>query len=655
MSLIQLRNITKTYSTGKVFFQALRGVSLDIEQGEFVAIVGPSGSGKSTLLHLLSFLDVADGGQYVLMGEDISRLPDNDLAVLRNRLAGFVFQQFHLLSRLTSVENVELPLLYGGRKHLRSEARTRLGAVGLAARERNRPNELSGGEQQRVAIARALVNDPHIIFADEPTGNLDSKSEEEILRILEQLNAKGKTVVVVTHEPEVAVRAGRIITMRDGLIVSDERKKHDRYEVTKESLPSLRKVLSGGGSLVNRANMMDHALQALKTMVVHKVRSFLSVLGILIGVAAVITMIGLGEGAKASMAEQLSSLGSNLLTVSPGSRHIGGVMLEAGAVTRFTLKDAEKMADVMHVKNTSSLVRGRVQLVANGKNWNSQTYGVGVDYAAMHAVTPSFGAFFSEESVKARERVAVIGPTVAKELFGDKDPVGSIVKINRIGFSVIGVLPARGMAGPQDQDDMVLVPITTAMFRLFGKEYVDSIEVQVKDDKSIAAVQEDLGALIRKAHRLKEDDAHSFQIRDMSEIRKTLENMTKTMSTLLGFIAAISLLVGGIGIMNIMLVSVAERTREVGLRKAIGAKTNDILWQFLIESIVLTLVGGCGGILLGVAVSWILAVASGWAVKVSVISMVAAFSVSLLIGVIFGVWPAKQAAELDPITALRHE
>lgn len=655
MPLIRLKDITKTYSTGKVAFQALRGVNLDIEQGEFVAIVGPSGSGKSTLLHLLSFLDVADGGQYLLMGEDISRLPDNELAVLRNRLAGFVFQQFHLLSRLTALENVELPLLYGGRKHLRSEAHTRLGDVGLAVRERNRPNELSGGEQQRVAIARSLVNDPHIIFADEPTGNLDSKSEEEILRILEGLNARGKTVVVVTHEPEVAARASRVITMRDGLILSDERTKHNPEEIKEADLPQLREILSGTGVLLNRANMVDHGVQALKAMAVHKMRSFLSILGILIGVAAVITMIGLGEGAKASMAERLSSLGSNLLTVSPGSRQMGGVSLEAGAVTRFTMKDAEKMALIPHVKGTSSLVRGRVQLVGSGKNWNSLVYGVGVDYAELHAITPAHGIFFTEESVKSRERVAVIGPTVARELFGAEDPVGAIIKINRIGFKVIGVLSTRGMAGPQDQDDMVMVPVTTAMFRLLGKEYVDAIEVQVDDEKAIKAVQEELGTLIRRAQHLKEDDESSFQIRDMSEIRKTLENMTKTMGTLLGFIAAISLLVGGIGIMNIMLVSVAERTREVGLRKALGAKTNDILWQFLIEAVVLTLVGGCCGILLGVSLAWLLAVASGWAVKVSIISMVAAFSVSLLIGVLFGVWPAKQAAKLDPITALRHE
>ncbi len=655
MPLIRLKDITKTYSTGKISFQALRGVSLDIEQGEFVAIVGPSGSGKSTLLHLLSFLDVADGGQYLLMGEDISRLPDNDLAVLRNRLAGFVFQQFHLLSRLTAVENVELPLLYGGKKHLRAEARTRLGDVGLAARERNRPNELSGGEQQRVAIARALVNDPHIIFADEPTGNLDSKSEEEILRILEALNAKGKTVVVVTHEPEVAARAGRVITMRDGRILSDEKRVRPCDAPKKENLPPLKEILSGGGALVNRADLIDHAFQALKTMTVHKVRSFLSVLGILIGVGAVITMIGLGEGAKASMADRLSSLGSNLLTISSGSHRIGGVMLEAGSTTRFTIKDAQRMSELPHVKASSSLVRGRVQLVANGKNWNSQVYGVGADYALLHAIVPAFGSLFPDESVKLRERVAVIGPTVARELFGDKDPIGSVVKINRVGFQVIGVLPARGMAGPQDQDDMVLMPVTTAMYRLFGKEYVDSIEVQVDDEKSIAGVQDELGVLIRRVHHLKEDDVSSFQIRDMSEIRKTLENMTKTMSTLLGFIAMISLLVGGIGIMNIMLVSVAERTREVGLRKALGAKTNDILWQFLIESVVLTLVGGCCGILLGVGVSWLLAVASGWAVKISIISMLAAFSVSFLIGIVFGVWPAKQAAQLDPITALRHE
>ncbi|HEX9949064.1 MAG TPA: ATP-binding cassette domain-containing protein, partial [Thermodesulfobacteriota bacterium] len=352
--MIEIRHVTKTYTMGTVEVHALRDVSLKIDPGEFVAIMGPSGSGKSTLMHIVGFLDRPDSGAYLLGGKDITELGDDDLAILRNRLAGFVFQQFHLLPRISAVENAELPLIYAGRRSLKEKAHEKMREVGLAQRESHHPNELSGGEQQRVAIARSLVNEPFIIFADEPTGNLDTKSEEEIIALLEDLNKKGKTIVMVTHEQEIAVRAQRIIRMRDGQIISDERKKTKRKKtvVMPQDL-SIDAILSESRQTLAQAAFIDHFRQALHAIVSHKMRSFLSMVGILIGIASVIAMLALGQGAKESITKQLASLGSNLLIVRPGASQMGGVALEAGAVTRFTLQDADAVAKLSEISRVS--------------------------------------------------------------------------------------------------------------------------------------------------------------------------------------------------------------------------------------------------------------------------------------------------------------
>jgi len=591
--MLELKDINKTYRMGNVEVQALRNVSLKIVPGEFIAIIGPSGSGKSTLLHILGFLDRPDSGIYLLGKRDITKLTDEELAVLRNCLAGFVFQQFHLLPRITALENAELPLIYAGKRHLKSNAQNVIEEVGLAPRAHHRPNELSGGEQQRVAIARSLVNEPLIILADEPTGNLDTKSEEEIISILESLNQKGKTVIMVTHEKEIAQHAKRIISMRDGEIISDERTGiKSRGTPSTSTDISLDDILSQSHRLRGRAEFIDHFRQAMYALVSHKMRSFLSMLGILIGVAAVIAMLALGQGAKATISQRLASLGSNLLMVRPGSRQVHGVALEAGAVTRFTLQDADAIAKLPQVKDVSPSVRGRAQLVYVNKNWNTQVQGTGVDYATMRASVPTIGRFFTEEELRVRQKVVLIGTTVARELFGDANPLGATIKINRINFQVIGILPEKGATGWHDQDDVVIIPVTTAMYRLLGKEYVDSIDVEVRDANLMEEAQSSIRELIIKRRRLNEESQDSFEIRNMAEIQETIESTTKTMTWLLGSIAAISLLVGGIGIMNIMLVSVTERTREIGLRKAIGARRSDIMNQFLIEAVVMTFIGG---------------------------------------------------------------
>jgi len=655
--VIELKNINKTYKIGEIGVLALRNVSLKITPGEFVAIMGPSGSGKSTLLHLLGFLDKPDSGSYYLGKKEVANLTDDESAILRNRLAGFVFQQFHLLPRMTALENAELPLIYAGKRHLKEKALQQIEAVGLTQRASHSPNELSGGERQRVAIARSLVNEPLIIFADEPTGNLDTKSGQEIMSILQRLNQQGKTIVMVTHEKEIAQYAKRIIRMRDGEIISDERIKDETEKVPSTPVNiSAEDILLKSHSTVRKAEFLDHIRQAVQAIFSHKMRSILSILGILIGVAAVIAMLALGQGAKESISKRLASLGSNLLVISPGSRRTqGGVALEAGAITRFTLKDAKAIAKLPMLEKVSPTVRGRAQLVYGNKNWNTQVYGTGVDYASMRASIPTVGRFFTEEELRMRQKVVLLGTTVVKEVFEDINPVGSTVKINRINFRVIGILPEKGATGWRDQDDLVVIPITTAMYRLLGKDYVDSIDVQVKDISMMEVAQSSIRQLVIKLHRLDKDDESSFRIRNMAEIQEVLQSTTKTMTLLLGSIAAIALLVGGIGIMNIMLVSVTERTREIGLRKAIGARRKDILSQFLIESVVMTFSGGIIGIIFGVGIAALLSFFAGWATKVSISSVVLATTFSVAVGIGFGFWPARQAAKLNPIEALRYE
>ena len=657
--MIEIKNLSKAYQMGTVKVEALRGVSLKISSGEFVAIIGASGSGKSTLMHVLGLLDRPDSGEYFLGGEDVTKLTDYELALVRNRLVGFVFQQFHLLPRMTALENAELPLIYAGKRDTKQVAIDRLTEVGLKDRILHRPNEMSGGQQQRVAIARSLVNDPPIIFADEPTGNLDSKSKEEIISILMKLNQMGKTIVLVTHESEIAARARRIIQMRDGEVISDK-VVSGGVKLSETIIPEnlIRNILVESSKKLKRGiEFFDYLRQAVSAMLSNRMRAFLSILGILIGVAAVIAMLAIGQGSKEAIEKQLASLGSNLLMVRPGATRSGGIASQAGVTTRFTLQDEaaiKKMSE--YVSRSSPSVTGRGQIVYGSKNWNTQVEGVGVDYAELRAAVPTIGRFFTEDEVRMRNKVVLLGNTVVKEVFGEDNPIGETIKINLINFKIIGILPTKGAGGFHDQDDTVVIPITTAMYRVLGKEYIDSIYVEAKDASLIDATQEEITKLIIKQHRLiTNEQKDSFQIFNMSDIKKTLESTTQTMSILLGAIAAISLLVGGIGIMNIMLVSVTERTREIGLRKAIGANNKDIMTQFLIEAILMSLIGGLAGVILGSGSAVIITMVAKWSVKISLSSIILATVFSLIVGVVFGIWPARKASQLDPIEALRYE
>jgi macrolide transport system ATP-binding/permease protein len=380
-------------------------------------------------------------------------------------------------------------------------------------------------------------------------------------------------------------------------------------------------------------------------------------LGILIGVASVVAMMALGSGAKETIEKQLSSLGSNLLMLRTGAHHMGAAIMEIGATTRLTLEDAAALKEnIPAIKDVAPSVSGRGQVTFLDKNWNTQVLGASPAYETMRASVPEMGRFFTEEESRIRSLVAVIGATVVRQLFDGENPIGEMIKINKVNFRVIGVLPTKGATGFRDQDDTIVIPVLTAMHRLFGKDYVDSIDIEVADAADLDATQKQAMDFMMSRHKVppsQQQDA--FEIRNMADIKAALTESSRTMSLLLASIAAISLLVGGIGIMNIMLVSVTERTREIGLRKAVGARRFDILSQFLAEAMVVSVVGGIAGILLGWIVTVVMSAISGWTTSVSIPSILMAFFFSASIGVIFGMYPARKASFLNPIDALRYE
>jgi macrolide transport system ATP-binding/permease protein len=656
--MIAVTDIHKTYHLGGADVHALRGVSLEIQAGEFIAIIGPSGSGKSTLMHILGLLDTPDQGTYSLNGRDVAGLSEDELATFRARSIGFVFQQFNLLPRVSARENVALPLIYSDHPSPASPTDL-LDKVGLGDRQNHAPNELSGGQQQRVAIARALANQPPIIMADEPTGNLDTASSEELMGVLRELSESGLTVIVVTHDPEVANQAGRVITIRDGRIVTDKTNKNGfRPTANPKQLSSLSSPPSPSREPIRHAIREGMAMlrQALRALGANKTRTFLSMLGVMIGVAAVISVMALGTGARVAVEERIAAMGANLLVLRPGRSQRGGVSLGAGSSSRLTLADAEALqTELPGVSMTAPTVSGSAQVTYSGRNWLSQAVGTTPSYADMHEQPPEFGRFFDDQDIRSRARVAVVGTTVARELFQGENPVGKTIRINKVGFDVIGVLPESGASLRSDPNDQILIPVTTAMRRLLGKDYVETIEMKISDPSQMEYTELASIDLMMKRHNIRTATPDAFNIINMADIQKAMSATSSTMTLLLTGIGVISLVVGGIGIMNIMLVSVTERTREIGIRKAIGARRSSILAQFLVESVVVSACGGIIGISAGWGVSCAMSRFAGWSASVTIESVLVAFVFSAVVGVVFGLWPAQKASRLNPIDALRYE
>ncbi|MCE5269010.1 MAG: ABC transporter permease [Planctomycetaceae bacterium] len=753
MELIRLVDLYKTYHLGEVDVPVLRGVSLVIHQGEMVALMGASGSGKTTLMNILGCLDRPSSGQYWLDGQEMSRLTPNQRAVVRTEKIGFVFQSFNLLPRTTAVYNVLMPLDYSLHRPSSKDASEHAGSllkrVGLTERLHHEPSQMSGGQQQRVAIARSLINRPSLILADEPTGNLDSHTSIEILRMFQQLNAEGITVILVTHDPDVAQYATRTIHVRDGQIAADDTAPLGKVEAGADNVAHSGKSrraerpTGADGSRSSAAVVASPAqtrpaqataapqrlreptpavkprrtigslmprtfVTAMRALRRNKMRSALSALGVIIAVGAVIAMMEIGQGSKAAMQKSIASMGANTLMIESGAASSGGISFGAGTVMTLTPQDAEEITrQCPAVSYVSPLVRARAQIVYGSRNWvPTFVNGVSPDYLKVQEWEEfDEGEMFTDADVRNANKVCVIGTTIKHQLFQDDSPLGKEIRIKNVSFRIIGVLSKKGanMMG-MDQDDVVMAPWTTIKYRISGTTLtntnqsaaasatsdavntlddlypgatalypelsttemadtpqpirfanIDHITVKAASTEEIPQATEEITALLHERHRIKADQPDDFSIRDMSEITKALGSTTVLMSVLLLAVAMISLVVGGVGIMNIMLVSVTERTREIGLRMAVGARSYHILRQFLVEAVVLCLVGGGLGIGFGRGTSLILRWCLHWPTQISLPAIVAAVAVSVGVGVVFGFYPAWKASRLDPIEALRYE
>ena len=685
--VIEVRDLGKVYRIGELEVHALRGVDLTIERGEFVAIMGASGSGKSTLMNILGCLDRPSSGRYQLEGVDVTGQQEPALAQVRSRRIGFVFQNFNLLARTSALENVALPLLYTGR-YADSAARAKqaLRALGLEGREQNTPSQLSGGQQQRVAIARALVNEPAILLADEPTGNLDSKTANDIMTTIRTLNREqGLTVVLVTHEPDMAAFADRVVTMRDGAIISDERKValEPRPQVRPAAAPApARAAEAGVGLSFARMSLMV----AARAIARNKMRSALTMLGIFIGVAALIAMVAVGQGASAAVAERIQSLGTNLLIVVPGATTASGVRAGFGSASTLTVADGDDIRrDAPAVANVAYLVRGLGQLQYSDKNWTTSLQGVSPSYFAIRAWPVAAGRTMTDKDEVDAARVCLIGQTVLKNLFGEhENPVGATILVKNVPMQVIGLLQGKGQSGyGQDQDDVLYMPFTTAERKVLGVAapssaqtpsstiyvtppnpfgikpkltgYVNLLYVQARSTALVPTAKEQITRILLRRHNIQPGQTQDFDVRNISDITQAMEGSSRILALLLAAVASISLIVGGIGIMNILLVSVTERTREIGIRMAIGARRMHVLLQFLVEAVLLSGIGGLAGIVVGVAISQIVSVVAGWPTLLSPVAIVGGFLFSAVVGVFFGYYPARRASLLNPIEALRYE
>jgi macrolide transport system ATP-binding/permease protein len=642
--ILELKDIHKRYQNGDATVRALDGVSLSVERGEFLAIMGQSGSGKSTLMNIIGCLDRPTSGSYLVLGKEAAHLSPDELAALRRETFGFVFQRYNLLATATAGENVEIPSVYAGLpKHERAQrAGGLLKRLGLGDRTDHRPAELSGGQQQRVAIARALVNDPPVILADEPTGALDSKSGEEVLALLKQLHAEGRTIVLITHAENVARHASRVVEIQDGRIIADSGVA--RVPSAEPVNDYNRDRASGVGFA---ASLQEALVTAWRSLRVNLFRTVLTLLGIIIGVAAVVAMLAVGEGSRQKVLDRISSFGTNLMLVRPGAAGIRN----AGDIATLVPEDAAAIRALPNIETALPERNSRMTVRYGNVDYQTSVQGTGEDFPTARDWPVAEGQFFNADDIKAYAPIVVLGRTVAKTLFPDGgSPVGKYVLLRNVPFLVIGVMTEKG-ASPNgsDQDDVIFVPINTGLVRLFGKSYLSSITIKVTDAADLQATQERVETLLKARHR-----AEDFSVRNMASYLQAAMETQDTFTLLLGTVAAISLLVGGIGVMNIMLVSVVERTREIGIRMATGARMRDILLQFNIEAAVVCAAGGILGIVVGVIAGLILRY-SGMTVIFSVTPAVLAFVCASATGLIFGYLPARKAAQLDPVIALASE
>lgn len=644
--MIEITNINKYFGEGDNRVHVLKDINITIEKGDFIAIIGQSGSGKSTLMNILGCLDTPSTGSYAIDNIKTEEMDSNELAKMRSKKFGFIFQRYNLLSTLSAENNVALPAVYLGLDHSQRSARAKelLASLGLAEKTQNKPNELSGGQQQRVSIARALMNGGEIILADEPTGALDSKSGETVMEIIQELHQKGHTIILVTHDQNIANYANRIIEIKDGLIISDQRKSDD-IVITSNSSPAKER----NSLMFYKDQFIESFKMSVQAIIAHKMRSILTMLGIIIGIASVVSVVALGRGSQEKILSDINSMGTNTINIYPGK---GMGDMRSGRVKTLTVDDANVLAKQSYLTNATPNTSANGVLIYGNISVNGQINGVNEQYFDVKGLKIDKGRFFNNDDVKNNRSVVVIDPNTQKKLFpyGD-NPIGKVIVLNKKPLEIIGITQDQKTVFGNSDTLNLWSPYTTVMNKITGERYISSIIVKVNDDVSSQVAEKNLIKLLTVKH-----GTQDFFTQNTDSIKQTIESTTNTMTLLISSIALISLVVGGIGVMNIMLVSVTERTKEIGIRMAIGARQQNILEQFLIEAVLICLIGGLLGITLSYAIGFIFNhLVSGFSMSFSASSIILALGCSSLIGIIFGFMPARNASQLNPIEALSRE
>ncbi|WP_038185004.1 MacB family efflux pump subunit [Vibrio rhizosphaerae] len=642
--LLHLSGVSRTFPAGEQTLTVLKDIDLTIERGEMVAIVGASGSGKSTLMNILGCLDKPSQGNYLINGQDTSIMRGDELAQLRREYFGFIFQRYHLLGDLTAVDNVEVPAVYAGkaRKSRRERARQLLARLGLGERLDHKPSQLSGGQQQRVSVARALINGGDVILADEPTGALDSHSGEEMLKLLQELHQDGHTIIIVTHDMHVAQFADRIIEIKDGEIIRDQQHHKQRGNTPRENpAPQARRWFNGD-------RYIEAFKMALLAMSSHRLRTFLTMLGIIIGIASVVSVVALGTGSRQAILKNISSMGTNTIDIRPGS---GFGDRRANRIRTLSASDGNALKTLPFVDSVTPSISSSVTIRYTNQAVTASIEGVGPEYFRVRGYEIANGQYWDRNSVQSLAQEAVIDHNTKQELFPNSDPIGQVIFLNTLPVRIIGVTQPRESAFGNNDSLKVWVPYTTVSGRMLGRPHLDRLTVRINDTAPSQAAEQAIIALLKMRH-----GTQDFFTINTDTIRQNIERTTATMTLLISAIAVISLIVGGIGVMNIMLVSVTERTREIGVRMAVGARQSDILRQFLIEAVLVCLSGGVLGILLAFLIGVLFSYGGGnFQMIYSTTSIITAFLCSTLIGVLFGFLPARNAARLDPIEALARD